>query len=228
MTMAIATQNTMTKCQTICVQIANEMGIAPSTVRTMLSPASQNKYKRDKVEAVESRAKELGYYDKASKSHDKSDHLYCNGNFKTHNEEVARMKEMRAHGYSNAEIAKRIGRAVLTVRRNIGAQPKDMTEMNRVLGQKKRAQRNAERREYLIRHEINEHNANVDKLNQMAEQMTDCMAQLSSLQVSHLHLQEKVFAAEEAMKKKAASVGMDVHEITAIAVPNVAESAYVQ
>ena len=85
-------------------------------------------------------------------------HCWHGGNFATHEEEVARMLELRAEGYSNSEIAAKIGRKPLTVLRNIGAQPDDLSKKNRRLAARQRAERNHARTAYVLQREVNEHN----------------------------------------------------------------------
>ena len=96
---------------------------------------------------------------------------YYNGNFKTKAEEVTRMKELRAMGYSNTEIAKAIGRCYDTVHRNIGKQDVELSTQNRVMAAHIRAQKNAARRQYVLNKPIREYNAKVEKHNKMKAEL---------------------------------------------------------
>ena len=83
--------------------------------------------------------------------------FYYNGNFYTKEEEVARMKELRNQGYSNAEIAKIVGRTCGTVLRNIGTQDAELSKQNRVMASHIRAQKNAMRKMYVVNKNITQY-----------------------------------------------------------------------
>lgn len=110
---------------------------------------------------------------------------YCNGNFHTKEEEVARMKELREQGFSNAEIAKKIGRCSHTVFDNIGKQDEEMTYQNRVFSQKIRAQKNAARKLYVVNKKVMEYNKKVEKHNKMK-------AELNMLQIELLEQKSSI------------------------------------
>lgn len=126
---------------------------------------------------------------KAYRKHHKN---WQGGNFRTREEEIARMQELRAQGYSNAEIAKAVGRAECTVRANIGLQDTELSIQNRAMAAHIRAQKNAARKAYVINKPIREYNARVEKHNKMK-------AELALLQVDLLS--EKP-AIEQAAKTK--------------------------
>ena len=71
---------------------------------------------------------------------------WYNGNFKTHAEEIAHMKELREQGYNNVEIAKMVGRNLNTVYKDIGKQPKIMTELSKQLAGERRVKMNQNRK----------------------------------------------------------------------------------
>lgn len=96
---------------------------------------------------------------------------YYNGNFRTKEEEVARMKELREQGFSNVEIAKKVGRSQHTVFRKIGKQDEELTYQNRVFGQKIRAQKNAARKLYVVNKKVVEYNKKVEKHNKMKAEL---------------------------------------------------------
>lgn len=102
------------------------------------------------------------------------------GNFKTREEEVARMKELRAMGYSNPEIAKMIGRDVHAVLRNIGKQDPELAKQNVAMAAHIRAQKNAARKQYMINKPIREYNAKVEQHNKMKAELN--MLQLELLE----------------------------------------------
>lgn len=104
---------------------------------------------------------------------------WYNGNFKTREEEIARMKELREMGYSNSEIAKAIGRCARTVRYNIGKQDPELSRQNVVMAQKYRAQKNAARKQYVVNKPIREYNKRVEQHNRIK-------AELAQLQIALL------------------------------------------
>lgn len=128
---------------------------------------------------------------------------YFNGNFKTREEEIARMLELRGQGYSNKEIAQKIGRCPETVRYNIGKQDPELTYQNNVMAAKIRAQKNAARKQYVTNKPIREYNKRVEAHNKMK-------AELNRLQVELLT--EKP-AIEQAAKVKVDCPALDLHTV---------------
>lgn len=96
---------------------------------------------------------------------------WFNGCFHTRAEEISRMNELREEGYSNIEIAKKIGRSQSSVLRTIGAQPKEMSEKNRVMARKIDAQKNAARKQYVINKSIEDYNKTVDEVRAVEEHL---------------------------------------------------------
>lgn len=119
----------------------------------------------------------------------KSGEHYREGNYPTHAEEVARMRELRAEGRSNREIARMIGRTTQTIRNNIGNEPDSITEMNRALRWQQYHQRNAARRTYVIRQKIDAHNRQVEQYN----------AQVAAIRELEQRLEETRRNAEQAL-----------------------------
>lgn len=103
---------------------------------------------------------------------------YYNGNFKTREEEVARMKELRAMGYSNPEIAKAIGRSYKTVWDAIGKQDPELAKQNITMAAHIRAQKNAARKQYVINKPIREYNRRVEQHNQMKAELNKLQTEL--------------------------------------------------
>lgn len=104
---------------------------------------------------------------------------YFNGNYHTKAEEIQRMKELRAAGYTNAEISKKIGRSVNFVWQYLGTQPAAMTEMSHNLANTTRKQKSAARAAYVRNKPIAEYNAKVQEHNELK-------AKLNALQVELL------------------------------------------
>lgn len=119
---------------------------------------------------IRNTAKEMGYDRKVARTYG-GFHSWYNGNFKTREEEVARMKELRAKGYSNPEIAKAIGRTTITVLRAIGKQDPELAKQNRIMSAHIRAQKNAARKQFVLNKPIREYNAKVEKHNKMKAEL---------------------------------------------------------
>ena len=103
---------------------------------------------------------------------------YFNGNFKTRQEEVAHMKELRARGYSNLEIAKAVGRCEDTVLRAIGKQDRELWKQNVAMGAHIRAQKNAARKQYVVNKPIREYNKRVEEHNALKAKVAQMEAEL--------------------------------------------------
>lgn len=103
---------------------------------------------------------------------------WCGGNFKTREEEIARMKELRAMGYSNPQIAKMIGRDAHAVLRNIGKQDPELAKQNVAMAAHIRAQKNAARKQYVINKPIREYNRRVEQHNQMKAELNKLQTEL--------------------------------------------------
>ena len=89
------------------------------------------------------------------------------GNFNTREEETARMKELREMGYSNKEIADKIGRSYAMVYNNLGKQDPILSKQNVAMSQHIRAQKNAARKQYVVNKPIREYNAKVEAHNKL-------------------------------------------------------------
>ena len=96
---------------------------------------------------------------------------YCNGCFHSREDEVRHMKYLREQGYSNAEIAKMIGRTAQTVLANIGKQDPELSKQNVAMAQHIRAQKNAARKAYVINKPIREYNKRVEQHNKMKAEL---------------------------------------------------------
>ena len=153
------------------MDIANEFGISRGSVNAILAPSSKHTGKR--AIAIREYAKKNGYDPKIRcyRKKEKPEHFWCNGCFHTKAEEVARMKSLREEGYSNAQIAKKIGRTIATVRRSIGAQSEELTKMNRIMGRKIYAQKNAARKQYVINKPIIEYNKALEEKKTIEEKL---------------------------------------------------------
>ena len=177
--------------------IAEKLGMSVGTVKQYLSPKYH--WNGIGVQLVRKTAEEMGYDPKAvlaytgalrkgkswkwkrhtEKSNPTPQPRYNGGNFFTKEEEMERMKELRGMGYSNAEIARKVGRSYLTVLVNIGKQDPELSRQNREMAQKYRAQKNAARKQYVVNKPIREYNKRVEQHNRIK-------AELARLQVALL------------------------------------------
>ena len=137
----------------------------------------------------ECRGKAFKDYQAAYYNEKKKSRYWYGGCFHTKAEENNRMIELREQGFSNEEIAKKIGRVRETVRRTIGSQPEEMTRKNRVMGHKIIAQKNAARKQYVIDKSVNEYN-------QLVEEVRSVEAHLSKIK-------QDLAAKEQAVHKNA-------------------------
>ena len=142
--------------------IADALGIHNSTVSYGLKHG---------IGYIIDKANELGYVlpNGRTMSSAEPKHYYHNGNYATMAEETARMLALRAEGYSNAEIAKMIGRGKKTIWSRIGKGDPALAKLNRTNAAHYRAQRNNARKAYTARREIELYN---NKMNEYKQAMT--------------------------------------------------------
>lgn len=119
--------------------------------------------------------------------HGKNRKFYHNGCFHSREEEQKRMEELRAEGYSNMEIAQKIGRDYKTVLIAIGYQPDGITKKNKIMGQKIRAQKNASRKQYVVNEQVTTYNNKVSECKQKQKELKE--------------LQKTVISMEKAIQK---------------------------
>lgn len=153
--------------------IAKNLGISLRTVNKCLSKGS-GYVSAATFHRVHDAAKKMGYVLPSSPEYRQQkeiareavrrENYLLTHNFPSREAETKRMEYLREQGYSNSEIARKVGRCVLTVRRRIGSQPEDMTKENIRLGQKNRAAKNAKRRQYTANHTVNTYNGMVAEL----------------------------------------------------------------
>lgn len=158
--------------------IAEKLGMNVGTVRVCMRKNTLGMSK-EKVDLVRKTAEEMGYDPKTvcalssrnywaktaeeRKARKEASYLLTH-NFPSKEAETKRMQYLRAQGYSNKEIAQKVGRCTETVYRRIGAQAQDMSAENRIQGQKNRAARNAQRRQYVADHTVRTYNGVVTEL----------------------------------------------------------------
>ena len=211
MSMFIASANTNTMSNPVVVtarDIAEKLGVKVSTVYNCFSKTPTLSAKT--IAKVRATAEEMGYDPKLARKVRrplrKYETFYRNGNFHTKEEEVAHMLALREKGFSNAEIAKKIGRGYLMVLKSIGAQPEDMTKANRIHGQEYRAAETARRKAYVESHKVAVHNETVCKLNELTEKMNANMAEIRELR-------KAIATTESDIRKIAEKMGLEVLEV---------------
>lgn len=158
--------------------IAERLGLSVKTVHNCMCTDTNGRSQKT-VELVRKTADEMGYDPKAANGigfrnyHAKTadDHkakkepvYLLTHNFPSKEAETKRMIYLREQGYSNKEIAQKVGRCYETVYHRIGAQSQDMSLSNRIQGQKNRAARNAQRRQYVADHTVRTYNGLVTEL----------------------------------------------------------------
>lgn len=197
--------------------IAEKLGMKVSAVHRCFMKKPMGK--AAVVEKVLKTAEEMGYDTRKARgcrtkiAAPKPEKFWCNGNFHSHKEEVARMLALREEGFSNAEIAKKIGRDRRCVTKNIGAQPTDMTKANRIHGQEHRAAENARRKAYVESHKVAVHNETVRKVNELTEKMNASMAEIRELRKVHDEMVAAITTTESDIRKIAEKMGLEVMEI---------------
>lgn len=169
-------------------EIAKEFGILPQSVYACLAPTS--KARGPRAEQIRSYAYKCGWKPLAQREKEsKPLHYWYDGCFLTKAEEIKRMEELRAVGYSNDEIAKKVGRSLSTIYNGIGAQPKEITDKNIKMRGKIRSQKNAERKQCVIDKSVNEYN-------KLVEEVRSVEAHLSKIK-------QDLAAKEQAVQKNA-------------------------
>lgn len=168
-------------------KIADALGTNLSNVNRALNGKLFNKELAKKIveyaaqngyESKEERAKKAA--DEATKK--AANKWYHGTAFRTKEELISYMQNLRDLGYGNMEIAKKSGVTPITVRRNIGIESAYLAKHNRVLGQKIRAQKNAARAAYLRNKPIAEYNAKVKEHNDLKAKVVKLEAELSQQQ----------------------------------------------
>ena len=169
--------------------IAKKFGVTHRTAECYLAPNSKLNTKT--AIAMRDYAKSIGYYSPDGKcdkcgnifqrknrqqhlcpacyafmkkkiwKHGTNKKFYHNGCFHSKDEETERMLSLRDEGYSNKEIAEKIGRDYTTVLKTIGYQSKELTKKNQMLGKRICAQKNALRKQFVTNKKISEYNKKV-------------------------------------------------------------------
>lgn len=146
-------------------EIAKASGFGLGTVRNCLSDKCSANYKQSTVEKVRQTAADLGYKPRTARSYRDRGDTPANSLFKSKSIETSAMLTLREQGHSNAEIARRCGVTVTTVRARIGNQPKALSAANRKLADTVRAEKSRIKRDFVAKKTVEEYNQKVVALN---------------------------------------------------------------
>lgn len=215
------TINTMNR-PVLAIDIAEKLGIGKSTVVNCLNDKHANLYKKETVYKVRKAAEEMGYDKQLSSAYGRilsgearrkvrEPKNYRGGNFRTKEEELARMKALRAEGYTNAQIAKKIGRSYAMVIKDIGKQDPELTKISyKLRGQRQRAIIVA-RVAYLRNKLIAEYNAKVVEMENLKEQAAQAIAAAEML---NAELAQQKPAIEKLAAKTIPAPRLDLSSLT--------------
>lgn len=159
-TMNNAAQNTVVTAK----DIAKATGYSLGTVYVALSGKNGN-CKPSTMDKIREMAKIMGYDPKLAKKMNGlnkkgktwSWSTSTSGNFATRSEETNRMLRLRAEGYTNVEIGKKIGVHVHTVLKRIGRQPALFTKTSHILSGERQRRRNTLRKQSIFQLKIAEY-----------------------------------------------------------------------
>lgn len=175
--------------------IADRLGLSVKTVHNCMCTDTNGRSQKT-VELVRKTAEEMGYDPKAAngigfrnyhaKTADdrkaKKEAVYLlTHNFPSKEAETKRMIYLREQGYSNREIAQKVGRCVGTVYHRIGAQAEDMSLSNIIQGSKNRAARNAQRKQYVADHTVRTYNGLVTELSDVKTRIAKLESEVQQL-----------------------------------------------
>ena len=206
----IAAINAMNRPVVTAKDIAEKLGIGKSTVQGCLNNKFAKGYRKETVDKVRKAAEEMGYDKQASivygymlsgetRRKIKEPKNYRGGNFLTKEAEVQRMKELRAEGYTNFQIARKIGRSFGMVFHCIGKQDPSLTAISHKLRGQRTRMANAARKQYLHNKPIAEYNAKVDQANELKEAAAKALAAAEAL---HAELSKQQPAIEKLAAQK--------------------------
>lgn len=157
-----------------------DIAVAVGASRTTVALALNGRVSTELGRKIRDYANSVGYKTPRKKDIENREDYWYGTSFKSRKELVAYCEYLRKEGYGNTEIAKKAGVTIVTVRRNIGAEPIALAKHNRVVGQKLRAQKNAARRSYLHNQPIAEYNAKVDEHNALKAKVAAMEAELAA------------------------------------------------
>lgn len=157
--------------------IADAVGLHIQTVKRAY--ANTDKRNGELEAAIRMAGEKMGYVPGNAKPRtEKPVTFYWGGNYHSHADEIARMKQLRDAGFTNKEIARKIGRTYMTVLNNIGRQPAMMTQRSHSLAGTFRTQTTAARAAYLRNKPIADYNAKVEEHNAIKARLHALQAEI--------------------------------------------------
>lgn len=172
--------------------IADALGISQQTVQNAFCKSAQGRLSQSLLSSIQEAAKRMDYVSPMTPEGKKRTqerlnavrqaHFWKGGNFHTKEEEVARMRQLREEGYSNMEIAKKIGRSYQTVRKSIGTQPTDMTLHTKAMSGAARTKKTQERKVYVADHTIRAYNDTLQEINTLRNDAKALLEKADSLE----------------------------------------------
>lgn len=160
-------------------QTAKEMGYTFKGEQTICADCGNTYTKSDTKQLFCPKCKTLRHRERTRKTRESSVvGGFYGGNFATKEEETARMEELRNMGYSNNEIAVKIGKSRWSVWHRIGKQDPELSKQNVAMAVKFRAQKNAARKQYVVNKPIREYNRKVEEHNALKAKVAQMEAEL--------------------------------------------------
>lgn len=195
--------------------IAEYCGVSLATVNNVIVGGYTQKYGKYSPKTIE-RIKEavmiLNYKDKRSeerkemtrtrrmqiKEQNNKTKYWYGGSFHSYAEEKARMLELREEGYTNIQIAKKVGRTPKTVWAKIGKQPVEYTmESMREVGLRRRQESETRRRRQLAM-KVSEYKAYLLKVE--AEERAVCLAEAEAQRVADEAAQKRAMYSKKVVE----------------------------
>ena len=164
--------------------IAQRTGYAVSTVYNALE-STPNRLPAATVQKIRDAAKEMGYNParyQPPHTGKQNPHAYLkHSNFPSPEVEKERMEILRKQGYTNEEIAQKIGKSYLHVLTKLGAQPKAITHMSLTAAAADRRFRKQLRERYQLQGMLEEYIAAEAELEQMKAKESALKAKIVEL-----------------------------------------------
>lgn len=161
-------------------EIAEHLGISHQTVRNALCASSSLRMSDEMVSVIKEAVQKLDFVSHRSaegkqRTIDRLNavrraRFYYGGNFHSEAEEIARMRQLREEGYTNMQIATKVGRSYHCVLAKIGKQPADMTANSKVSSGIEKARKYQDRKLYVANHTIRVYNSTLDEIRKLREE----------------------------------------------------------
>lgn len=190
--------------------ISEKCGVSVTTVSRVLS--GKKDVKEEKRQLVLRIAEELGYVppcktpeERKAKTKAEKERKFSlrYAGFKNREEQNAYMEVMRSMGHSNAQISRKVGLTIQTVRRRIGPQPEDMSRDNRIAGMKHHAAENQRRRIYVDTHLVRTYNNLILECGNLRKEASELLTKADELAGEIVKMKPQVEKAKLSTEKPA-------------------------